>query len=467
MTGAQAGASGAGQVGPSSRGQSGPPRQGPPQSGPGSQSPWAAPGQPPQQPQQRPTDRSASSAWQTSPQQSAPPRQQSGPLSEGSYLWGSANQPPQQPVSPWSNALPPQQQQQRGPRHAAAPGGGPNQLGPMGQPVQQSPNWQYPPIPIPQPPGGARRRKPRKTPLGLLIGLVVLAVLIVGTGITLLVRNTGKDTPTANTTPTTQPSETPSSSPSESPSSAPTPSTPRGPTVDEVVKASRLYSIGPVAASKCVEPPYAPVNVPAAQVYYNHLLPCLNHSWWLALKKVNLPYRNPKALVYVGKLATPCGVQRSVRASYCGVNETIYVPFAIDNAYYRSNPVYARALMLNTFAHEYGHHVQKLTGILAASLSRQQNLAPNLKLQESRRRELQATCLGAVYLGANAAFTPMRGPLLDSWKFLIAHTGDDYSRPRIHDHGNRVSNYQWSITGFNSKKPNSCNTFTAADIRVN
>ncbi len=64
-------------------------------------------------------------------------------------------------------------------------------------------------------------------------------------------------------------------------------------------------------------------------------------------------------------------------------------------------------------------------------------MTPNQKLHESRRRELQATCLGAAYLGANAAFIPMRGPLLANWKFLIANTGDDYARPRVHDHGNR------------------------------
>jgi len=61
----------------------------------------------------------------------------------------------------------------------------------------------------------------------------------------------------------------------------------------------------------------------------------------------------------------------------------------------------------------------------------------------------------------------MNGPLLANWKFLISHSGDDYARPRVHDHGNRVSNYQWSISGFNSKKPDACNTFTAADVRVN
>lgn len=335
----------------------------------------------------------------------------------------------------------------------------------MGQPVQQGPTWQYPPIPIPQPPGGGRRRKPRKTSRGLLIGLVVLAVLVVGSGITLLVRTTGNDDPQAKDTPSAPASETTSQAPSETPS--PTETRPPGPTVDEVVKASKLYTVGPVAASKCAEPKLVPATVAAAQGYYNALLPCLNRTWWLAMKKVNLPFRNPKAVVYVGKAPSPCGIQRSARAAYCPANETIYLPFAVDNAYYKSNPAYARAIMLNTFAHEYGHHVQKLAGILGSSLARAKTMNANQQLQESRRRELQATCLGSVYLGANATFTPMNGVLMANWRFLILHSGDDYARPRIHDHGNRVSNYQWSLAGFNSKQPNSCNTFTASDLRVN
>ena len=337
----------------------------------------------------------------------------------------------------------------------------------MGQPVQQPPTWQYPPIPIPQPPGPGRRRKQKQRTRGLLIGLVVLAVLVVGSGVTLLVRNADDDAPQTTNTPSVAPSESPSASPSESPSpESATPSQPAAPTIDEILTANKLYTIGPIAASRCAEPPFAPINFTAARNYYNRLVPCLNRTWGLAMKKAGLPFRAPKVTVYAGKLSSPCGMQRSVRASYCGANSTIYRPFAVDNRYYKSNPVYARAIMLNTFAHEYGHHVQNLSGILMASVSRQQSMTPNQKLLESRRRELQATCLGAAYLGANAAFIPMRGPLLDSWKFLISHTGDDYARPRVHDHGNRVSNYQWSLAGYNRKQPNVCNTYTATEARV-
>jgi predicted metalloprotease len=422
-----------------------------------------------------------------------------GNSAQGGSAWGGSSQSrsrqggaAQQGASPWSNALPvgaqqvrlpqggqggPQQgRAQSGGRHAAPPGQqarggfgvppGGGQIGPMGQPVQQAPTWQYPPIPIPQPPGSGRRRKQKKVSRGLLIGLVVLAVLVVGSGITLLVRNVGNGaSPQATDSPTAAPSESPTAS--ETPSETPTtPAQPAAPTADDIVKTSKLYTVGPIAASKCAEPPYAPINFTAARNYYNVLLPCLNRTWSLAMKKAGVSFRPPKAVVYAGKLSSPCGVQRSIRAAYCAANATIYLPWVVDSKYYKSNPVYARAIMLNTFAHEYGHHVQNLSGILAASITRQQKMTPNQKLVESRRRELQATCLGAAYLGSDAAFIPMRGPLLTNWLFLIAHTGDDYARPRIHDHGNRVSNYNWSIAGFNRKQPNACNTFTAADVRV-
>ncbi|MEV0802537.1 neutral zinc metallopeptidase [Kribbella sp. NPDC050281] len=336
----------------------------------------------------------------------------------------------------------------------------------MGQPVQQAPTWQYPPVPIPQPPGSGRGHRAKRSSRTLLIGLVVLAVLVVGSGITLLVRNAGDDTPQATNTPSTATSESPSESPSDSPSPSPTPTKQVPSRDDQLVTANKLYKIGPIATASCAEPPFSPANFAAARAYYNRLLPCLNRTWSLAMKKAGIRFVPPKAVVYAGQVPSPCGVQRSVRAAYCATNLTIYIPYAVDNRNFKSNAVYSRALRLNTFAHEYGHHVQYLTGILVASMARAQKMTPAQKLLESRRRELQATCLGGAYLGANAPVIPMNGPLLVNWKFLIAHTGDDYSRPRVHTHGNRVSNYRWLVAGYNRKSPNYCNTYTAVPARV-
>jgi predicted metalloprotease len=340
------------------------------------------------------------------------------------------------------------------------PAPAPTEFQGLGQPVQQPPTWQYPPIPIPQPPGPGRRRKPRRLSKNLLIGLVVLAVLIVGTGVTLALRNTGDDKiPAASDTPTAEPTQQPSETPTTAPS---TPTVPAPPTVDEIVTTSKLYTVGALSPTQCLEPKAIPSTYAGAKAYYGLIVPCMNRSWYLAMRKASLPYRAPKLVVFAGPLKTVCGQESGNRAFYCGTTETIYMPYTLGVAYYKRNPISGRVWMMNTLAHEYGHHVQKLAGIYAASLSRQLNAAtPADQLAESRKRELQASCFGSAYLGAAGPYIPLRGPLLATWKVLVANTGDEFSRPRVHDHGTRVNHNYWSVRGFNTKGPNLCNTFVS------
>jgi predicted metalloprotease len=337
--------------------------------------------------------------------------------------------------------------------------------------VGTQPGWQYPPIPIPKPPGSGRRRKPRRTPKGLLILLVVVAVLVVGSGVTFALRGGGNDNPTpvAVDTPSVTPSETPSPTPTPTPTPTPKPKpkpTPkpkpktRALTPYELVAKNKIYRSGAVQASRCTEPPYRPTTFAATKAYYNRMLPCLNRSWWLSMKRVGVSFRAPHVIVYGGNIKTPCGIERGTRGFYCGGNETIYMPFAVDYKNYKINPMYTRAWMLNTFAHEYGHHVQQVSGIFGASFARQATMAdPNNRLQESRRRELQASCLGSAYLGADAAFIPMRGELLSSWKFAVANAGDEFAPNKIRDHGAKANHNLWSTRGYTSKNPNLCNTW--------
>ena len=336
----------------------------------------------------------------------------------------------------------------------------------MGQQPAQPQTWQYPPIPIPQPPGPGRRRKPRQTQKGLLIGLVVLAVLVVGSGVTFALRNSGDDGKVPVSADTPSASASPSETPSDSPSASPT--EPQPPTTDEIVTASRLYTVGALSPTRCLEPKAVPSTYAGAKAYYSLVLPCMNRTWWLAMKKAGLPYRAPKLVMYAGTVTTPCATERGTRGAYCERNETIYMPLTLSTNYYARNPVSGRAWMLDTFAHQYGHHVQRLSGIYAASLSRQLN-APTAeeRLAESRKRELQASCLGSAYLGTAGPYLPLRGPLLTTWKSLIANTGDEFSRPMIRSQGSKANHNYWSVRGFNSKSPNYCNTFGTAPERSN
>jgi predicted metalloprotease len=484
------------------------PNQG--QTGPGQQPPWQTPAAG-QSGQQSPWQQSPSEG-QPSPWQSAGPGQPAGGRSgpQGGQYGAGQHSSPQGGQQNWSSGqgdehqtqnwpiTPQPEQPQQPPRPQGDPGQGWQHGGQQGG--QAGPRagadvptgWQFPPpqrgtrggggggggrpysplmtqIPIPQPPGPGRRRRRRRRMRALLIGGVALAVLLAATGVTLALR--GDDDPIADpgTTPSQTPSQTPTPTPTSQPTSSapapkPTPPKPKEPTALELVTRNKLYTTGLLkGAAGCREPNFRPTSYDSVRRYYNALLPCMNRAWYYALKKGKLQFRGPKVVVYAGVISTLCGPRRGDRAYYCAGNETIYMPWTVDNANWKRNQAYARAFMANTFAHEYGHHVQQLTGIMDASWRRQRAYKiPAGALQESRRRELQASCFGSVYLGANKNVFPMKGDVLTMWRFTVDHSGDEYSKPRVRDHGSRITHGWWSRRGFNGMNPGLCNTWSAS-----
>jgi predicted metalloprotease len=115
-----------------------------------------------------------------------------------------------------------------------------------------------------------------------------------------------------------------------------------------------------------------------------------------------------------------------------------------------------------TLAHEYGHHLQAAVGILSMYNLPYLDAAKAVQLEGERRLELQASCLGAAFLGANKRAFGLTGEGFEDWEYLVKHYGDDNgsSKP-IRDHGSRKSHGYWSLRAFDSASPASCNTFTA------
>jgi predicted metalloprotease len=158
-------------------------------------------------------------------------------------------------------------------------------------------------------------------------------------------------------------------------------------------------------------------------------------------------------------------------AFYCSGNDTIYMDGGDDvtfwkrygNAAYQQH--YGRMVMADTVAHEYGHHVQWLVGILDAQ-ARMQYDAPSTAatLQIARRKELQASCFGNVFLGSNKNSLGIKGDLKYQLDWLHSHQGDEYGTQP--DHGSREVVKIWTARAYASRNPASCNTFTASPQMV-
>jgi predicted metalloprotease len=270
--------------------------------------------------------------------------------------------------------------------------------------------------------------------------------------------------------------ERPLSQPSVKKSEAPIPVLPN-PTVTvtvpgvpdlERLQKNTIYAAGKVASVSCKEPSIKPDSQSAILRYYKALLPCLNNAWAPVLKKSGYPFREPKVVLQSSQVSSSSCTGELNVAFYCPADETINVSWKKDLKYYKDEPLAARVWMMDTMAHEYGHHVQNLTEMLTAADSREGWAKTKAEeLAWSRRTELQATCFGAAFLGANKQALGLTGRKLDLWEWETQHSGDEYNPEKIRDHGSRKSNWAWAGPAFKSADTKSCNTYTASAAKVN
>lgn len=151
-------------------------------------------------------------------------------------------------------------------------------------------------------------------------------------------------------------------------------------------------------------------------------------------------------------LGSACGEpERAVPGVYCPTNRTIYLPSTLTDR--GGDPaVWSELRLMAVLAHEYGHHLQEITGILATS--RTITAEPSDPHEVTRRIESMATCIGALTQGQ------MVGPLaVTQGYYAFAITPDSYAADD--DHGTAATQARWSQSGFDAGGDlRSCSTFS-------
>ncbi len=197
-------------------------------------------------------------------------------------------------------------------------------------------------------------------------------------------------------------------------------------------------------------------------------LASLNQTWSPIFSASNVRFDQPKLVFYSQRGQSGCGAAQSAMGPfYCPSDNGIY----IDTDFYREMEQrlgaagdFARAYVM---AHEYGHHVQTLTGI-ADQVRREQQRNPSQANAMQVRMELQADC----YAGVWAAKNKDRIEPGDIEEGLgAAHAiGDDTlmrnagRRPveAAFTHGTSEQRMTWLRRGLESGNEDDCDTFRAA-----
>ncbi len=183
-------------------------------------------------------------------------------------------------------------------------------------------------------------------------------------------------------------------------------------------------------------------------------------------------YKPPKVVLYEGGTGTQCGFgQAAMGPFYCPNDQTVYLDLSFWQQLEQlggSGAEFARAYVI---AHEFGHHVQVLTGTSQQVQQAQRNARGQGEANRySVALELQADCYAGVW-AANAAAVSngevamTAGDVEAGLKTASAIGDDRLTQGRVSPdnftHGTSQERAAWLRRGYESGDPAVCDTFAA------
>ena len=203
-------------------------------------------------------------------------------------------------------------------------------------------------------------------------------------------------------------------------------------------------------------------------------------QWKNIFAQYGKTYEPPTLVMFSGATRSGCGAAQSAMGPfYCPNDHEVYLDtsfFQELERRFRGCDAGSKACQFSqayVIAHEVGHHVQNLLGILPKAQQMQESANKVDANRVQVRVELQADCLAGVWAHHSE----------ESWKFIepgdveaamqtAAAIGDDrlqkqaqgYVVPDAFTHGSSEQRTRWFTTGLKTGKVESCDTFNAAQL---
>jgi len=191
-------------------------------------------------------------------------------------------------------------------------------------------------------------------------------------------------------------------------------------------------------------------------------------SWQEQFAAAGRDYPPTQLVLFEDFVSTACGDATSeVGPFYCPVDQLVY----LDLGFFRELATrfsapgdFAQAYVI---AHEFGHHVQNVTGISDRVRQAQQS-NPEQQGELSIRLELQADCLAGIWGHSTFEEGILESGDLAEALAAAAAVGDDRIQaqasgrinPETWTHGSSEQRTEWFLRGFQSGDPDACDTFS-------
>ncbi|MBA8904446.1 neutral zinc metallopeptidase [Aminobacter ciceronei] len=211
----------------------------------------------------------------------------------------------------------------------------------------------------------------------------------------------------------------------------------------------------------------APANDEMTQ-FVSTVLAETEDTWNGIFQAEGLKYQEPKLVLFSGQVRSACGFASSASGPfYCPGDQKVYLDTAFFGQLAKQFGAAGDFAQAYVIAHEVGHHVQNLTGILPKFNQMRQQMSEADANQMSMRVELQADCFAGVW----GHYTDQKGLLeqgdIEEALNAAQQIGDDtlqkrmqgYVVPESFNHGTSQQRQRWFAAGFKSGKLSDCDTF--------
>lgn len=211
-----------------------------------------------------------------------------------------------------------------------------------------------------------------------------------------------------------------------------------------------------------------PAGDPQAR-FVSQILRSTEVVWGDAFERMGRQYQNPRLVLYRNSVGTACGLGRAAAGPfYCPNDRRVYLDLSFFDLMTQQLSAPGQFAHAYVIAHEVGHHVQNLLGMVG------RGDADRGADGQSVRLELQADCYAGVWANLSQHEHGWRLEAGDIETALNAASriGDDTLQrrstgvvvPDSFTHGTSAQRVSWFKRGFESGSIERCDTFGAARL---
>lgn len=229
--------------------------------------------------------------------------------------------------------------------------------------------------------------------------------------------------------------------------------------------------LGSIIAGQGASSNYEPTaEEDALAQFSSQILAGTEDVWTKEFKKMGLTYEPPRLVLFTGAVQSGCGgASSSTGPFYCSADQCVYIDLSFFTQMKRQLGADGDFAYAYVIAHEVGHHVQYLLGILDQAHQQMSRVSERESNRISVRLELQADFLAGIWAyHDNKMFGSLEDGDIEEGINVASKIGDDYLQkqaqgyavPESFNHGTSAQRVRWLKKGLTTGDLNKADTFS-------